>query len=356
LGAKSTFQTAFYETARCESTNFTSCAEAHAAGYSNIHIGSPAYSPALDRDGDGIACESGSGSTAPPSTAQPTISANKPTVALQTNASIIGPKIMYTNTSVNLREKANPDSKMITTLGKGEVVIVDSCDSKWCKVRYGKAIGYTIQTALQVNSSPVNTSAAKPVQSSPTQAAATATTAVTPTGSSCPKFALYDSFVVVTVPAKFPNPQAEESRSSLKCGNYNIQYIGDDLALHKKIYVKANSWKDAWHIAVDKPSLLYMSLQVDTAVRLDIVDGVAGVKVDPVEIGVGNSGVIALSINGGPLMPVLFNGKVTPQKLGSGSNKFYQKANYPYGDYQLIEVNTISQTVTFTPTASFPSK
>jgi Excalibur calcium-binding domain len=37
--------------------NFKSCAEARAAGFSNITKDSPAYSRKLDRDGDGIACD-----------------------------------------------------------------------------------------------------------------------------------------------------------------------------------------------------------------------------------------------------------------------------------------------------------
>lgn len=42
---------------------FSSCAAARAAGYSNMTVGSYGYSSALDRDGDGIACESGRGSS-----------------------------------------------------------------------------------------------------------------------------------------------------------------------------------------------------------------------------------------------------------------------------------------------------
>ena len=38
--------------------SFSSCKEARAAGYSNMRQGEPGYSPNLDRDGDGIACES----------------------------------------------------------------------------------------------------------------------------------------------------------------------------------------------------------------------------------------------------------------------------------------------------------
>lgn len=37
---------------------FANCSEARAAGYSDIPIGSPAYSSKLDRNNDGVACES----------------------------------------------------------------------------------------------------------------------------------------------------------------------------------------------------------------------------------------------------------------------------------------------------------
>lgn len=37
---------------------FQTCADARAAGYRNMHCGAPGYSEHLDRDGDGIACES----------------------------------------------------------------------------------------------------------------------------------------------------------------------------------------------------------------------------------------------------------------------------------------------------------
>lgn len=40
---------------------FANCTEARAAGYSNIPRGQPGYAPKLDRDDDGIACESGRG-------------------------------------------------------------------------------------------------------------------------------------------------------------------------------------------------------------------------------------------------------------------------------------------------------
>ena len=37
---------------------FRNCSEARAAGYSNIRRGTYGYGPHLDRDNDGIACES----------------------------------------------------------------------------------------------------------------------------------------------------------------------------------------------------------------------------------------------------------------------------------------------------------
>ena len=37
---------------------FANCTEARAAGYENIKKGEPGYAPKLDRDKDGIACES----------------------------------------------------------------------------------------------------------------------------------------------------------------------------------------------------------------------------------------------------------------------------------------------------------
>ncbi|MCV7003508.1 excalibur calcium-binding domain-containing protein [Mycolicibacterium alvei] len=40
-------------------TPFSSCAAARAAGAAPLHRGEPGYSPNLDRDGDGVACEAG---------------------------------------------------------------------------------------------------------------------------------------------------------------------------------------------------------------------------------------------------------------------------------------------------------
>lgn len=41
-----------------EDLKFSSCAEANAKGYSSMKKGEPGYSAGLDRDGDGVACDS----------------------------------------------------------------------------------------------------------------------------------------------------------------------------------------------------------------------------------------------------------------------------------------------------------
>lgn len=40
-----------------ENIHFSSCKEAWANGYSDLHEGDPGYSAKLDRDHDGVACE-----------------------------------------------------------------------------------------------------------------------------------------------------------------------------------------------------------------------------------------------------------------------------------------------------------
>ena len=41
-----------------KSVSFDNCTEARAAGYENIKRGEPGYATKLDRDKDGVACES----------------------------------------------------------------------------------------------------------------------------------------------------------------------------------------------------------------------------------------------------------------------------------------------------------
>lgn len=50
--------------------SFATCDEAAAAGFSDMAQGSPGYAAALDRDGDGLACESGETAPTPTTPAE----------------------------------------------------------------------------------------------------------------------------------------------------------------------------------------------------------------------------------------------------------------------------------------------
>lgn len=52
--------------------SFSSCADAYAAGYANIKKGQPGYARKLDRDNDGIACDTPPAGFTPRPTPSPT--------------------------------------------------------------------------------------------------------------------------------------------------------------------------------------------------------------------------------------------------------------------------------------------
>lgn len=54
------------------SSPFANCAEAYEAGYANIPASHPYYSKALDRDGDGVACDNPPADFTPAPSASPT--------------------------------------------------------------------------------------------------------------------------------------------------------------------------------------------------------------------------------------------------------------------------------------------
>jgi hypothetical protein len=54
---RNTAQVAYIERTQQPGSHFRSCREARAAGAAPMYRGQPGYSPALDGDGDGIACE-----------------------------------------------------------------------------------------------------------------------------------------------------------------------------------------------------------------------------------------------------------------------------------------------------------
>lgn len=56
--ATTTTSKAAPETEATEDAYYSNCSEAKAAGAAPLHRGDPGYRKALDRDGDGVACES----------------------------------------------------------------------------------------------------------------------------------------------------------------------------------------------------------------------------------------------------------------------------------------------------------
>jgi hypothetical protein len=65
------------------SAYYDSCAAAEAAGVAPLRRGRPGYRPALDRDGDGVACEADAPATSPPAPSR-TPASPGPTVASPT--------------------------------------------------------------------------------------------------------------------------------------------------------------------------------------------------------------------------------------------------------------------------------
>lgn len=60
---------------------YANCAEARAAGAAPLYAGQPGYSRRLDRDGDGVACETGSGGTRAPAGLMPSYPVQPPVPA-----------------------------------------------------------------------------------------------------------------------------------------------------------------------------------------------------------------------------------------------------------------------------------
>jgi len=309
------------------SKTFSSCAEARASGFSNMVVGDAGYSDALDRDSDGIACESGGSnegvSSAPSVPTQPVKA--QPVTAGST---------VHTNTGANLRSGPSATTSKLSVLARGAALTLQSCSGNWCKVTVSGKSGYVIATAIDRNPS---TTAARPIATVPV---------TTATSGSCPHFELQDSGIVIDVPANFPNPATQKTVSHLKCGGYSFDYTGDEYQTHKKISISGPSWQTAWKLISQGD--LARSLDIDTVVHLTILDGVAAVS--PALGGtISRDAVLGLAVAGGKLQPVVFDGKVTPRKLGQGANHFYMKGSSIYGDYVAVDIDTIRNTVVLTP-------
>lgn len=257
-----------------KASDFRDCEEANANGIADIPRNSVAYTSQLDRDGDGIACESnGKDATSIVTLALPEAPAATGTAATQQSGTV---------TVVNNRKVAM-------------------------------------------------------------------------FGGVCPTFKLSSSSIEVTIPAQFPNPERKEYVDHLECGGFILD-IAAGYSAYRQVFIGAPTWQAAWALAISKEHYLRLDLDVDTTVRLELVNGVASTYSEFQTLTPRKTAVIALSANGGALQPVLFDGKTTPQQLQDGVNRFYQSAAPPYGNYQLIEVDTKRNTVTFIPTAKMPAQ
>lgn len=70
--------TAFGLAASPTANAYANCSEARAAGAAPLYAGQPGYSRKLDRDGDGVACETGSGGIGAPAALMPSYPVQTP--------------------------------------------------------------------------------------------------------------------------------------------------------------------------------------------------------------------------------------------------------------------------------------
>lgn len=247
--------------------NFGSCDEANENGFADIKIGSPAYAPALDRDNDGIACESQGA-----------------------DVGAVDPRY-YVATAT-----ASPSTSSQTT----------------------------------GNSSSVPNS----------------------NTASCPEFKLSPFGIMVTVPAVFPNPQTTRSTDDYICGGWEIHYSGSTYDYPRDITIKAPSWMEAWkRMSLDLDSYL----QINYGYKIDFSnDKVVYVPASAYPGEVNKDIVVGLTVNGGQLVPVVFNGVVTPQAIPSGKIGIYQKAGYSSFKYAQFSIDTSTNTIIATKNAVWP--
>lgn len=167
----------------------------------------------------------------------------------------------------------------------------------------------------------------------------------------CPKFDLGDSYIAVTVPAVFPTPESIKTFDHFRCGGYSFDYSGKDSYSPKKLSITGLSWEREW-VFINQGSIS-SGLDLDTSAHLVISEGVATFASEFASLGVDKGIVLGISINGGKLKPILFDGKTTPQKIGSGINHFYQKGSSIYGKYMYIDIDTLKNSITLTPNPDY---
>lgn len=151
-------------TSTYKASNFSSCDEANENGFSNIPRGSEAYSPGLDRDADGIACESGNGEgNTPATTITPVLNASPvsttvqgatgdcPTFRLTDSGLIVDVPAVFPNPATTTTTTVYDCGGTSITYGPGysyRDIVYHSADwkSAWSKI--GTDLGRSLEVSL----------------------------------------------------------------------------------------------------------------------------------------------------------------------------------------------------------------
>jgi hypothetical protein len=175
----------------------------------------------------------------------------------------------------------------------------------------------------------------------------------------CPKIEFGPNYLLVTYPAKFPNPERVVKRSGFGCGGYQFSMQGEEV--FKEVIVSGPSWEAAWN-AMTKGDYPYFT-KVDIMSDLSVERGIASIRLDLGYVGaksyndpkiiINKNVVVAISSNVGPMKPILFDQKITPQKLEKGVNLITMKSMYPYSVFRSVSINTLTNTIHFNPTRGF---
>lgn len=174
---------------------FRSCAEARAAGAAPLYAGQPGYSTKLDRDGDGVACEtdgSGGGGSAP----APVVSVppSAPPVAVQ--YALPG---CYTSASPVV---AQPAAAVLNVLGCRTLTLQQLTWSAWGSSADGSGV-----EVLQSVSNPVEVHGSNPQP--------------VPAGSSCSAAFEYFGDVVVVYPKGEPPGRGQIEGPGIEYTSYD---------------------------------------------------------------------------------------------------------------------------------------
>jgi hypothetical protein len=369
--------------------NFANCTEALAAGFSNILEGDPSYRAELDRDSDGIACESGSNGgsdntnisdkTQGTSLAQRAkvagaientgyitvrdlskiidVSASEPEITVETTLSTLHVTQGSTTAVLNGKSiKLNAAPFLLDGLNYIPIKALLSLDCTYNDVGQGnyqlscpltkdspiKVVQFS-DLNLSTKTPELNTVSQKRVTPIATQPSRNLTSKSKNNNTTkCPKFELEPFDIKVTVPAIFPNPESTKAVNHLECEGYIFDYTGAERKYHKDIKISGLSWQVAWKI-INKYLSNYLTMDGNAMLAIDNdtvnISNKYGMAINP-------NSVAGISFNGGKLEPVLFDGKITPLKLRSGVNSIYLKIPDPFTSYKYINIDTVNQTIT----------